>query len=207
MKFLVDDNIDSEVRTVNYVDVGIHDDMELTDIKIDVSPKGNNFIAFTFTDPDGRVLTKTEWEPTGQEDDVLMKKIHNQAKRIKHIMTKYMAMEHTKIEYDTEQWVKYASTVKAKLDAVKGTTKVRIKAVYGNQNYVTLPNYLPFIERMDVEKTELAIQTIDKVTRDVPDTEARVSNPFDTSSNPVYDAVAPFVTPSATPTLNDSLPF
>ena len=64
MKFLVDENIQSEKRAVNYVDVGIHENMELTEIKVSTSPKGNNFLAFTFTDPDGRVLTKTEWQPT-----------------------------------------------------------------------------------------------------------------------------------------------
>ena len=179
MKFLVDESIKSEVRAVNYVDVGIHDNMELTEVKVDKSPKGNNFIVFTFNDPEGRVLTKTEWQPTGPEDDVLLKKAHNQTKRIKHIMTKFMAEEHTKIEYDTEEgWVKYVSTVKAKLDAVIGTTKVRIKAIYDYQNYVTLPNYTPFIERMDVEKTGLAIQSIDKITKDAPDTERPVSHPF-----------------------------
>jgi hypothetical protein len=161
MKFLVDENIQSEVRAVNFKDVGIHDDAELTEIKVDTSPKGNNFMAFTFTFPDGKQLTKTEWQPTGPEDDVLLKKAQNQTKRIKHIMTKFMGEEHTKIEYDTEQWVKYASTVKAKLDAVKHTTKVRVKAVYDNQNYVTLPNYLPFIERMDVKESSLEILSID----------------------------------------------
>ena len=205
MKFLVDENIQSETRAVNYVDVGIHDNMELTEVKVDTSPKGNNFLAFTFTDPDGRVLTKTEWQPTGQEDDVLLKKVHNQAKRIKHIMTKFMGTEHTKIEYDTDQWVKYASTVKAKLDAVRVGVKVRIKAVYDNQNYVTLPNYTPFIERMDIEKTTLAIQTIDKVTRDVPDTETKVDNPLEVPSqaaDPIATALAP-----VTPPASNDLPF
>jgi len=191
MKFLVDESIQSEVRAVNYVDVGIHDNMELTEIKIDVSPKGNNYMVFTLVAPDGRVLTKTEWQPTGAEDDVLLKKVQNQAKRIKHIMTKFMAEEHTKIEYDSEQWVKYASTVKAKLDAVKKGVKIRIKAVYDNQNYVTLPNYTPFIERMDIEKTSLAIQTIDKITKDVPDTETRVTNSLDPVMNQALGSVTP----------------
>ena len=204
MKFLVDENIQSEKRAVDYQDVGIHGDNELTEVKVDTSPKGNNFIAFTFTDSEGRVLTKTEWQPTGQEDDVLLKKAQNQTKRIKHIMTKFMAVEHTKIEYDTDQWVKYASTVKAKLDSVIKGVKVRIKAVYDNQNYVTLPNYTPFIERMDVEKTTLKIQSIDKLTKDIADTESIVSHPFSTDNvNPI---IAQSLT-AATPPVNNDLPF
>lgn len=205
MKFLVDEKIQSEVRAVNYVDVGIHDDMELTEIKVDTSPKGNNFMAFTFTAPDGRVLTKTEWQPTGPEDDVLLKKAHNQTKRIKHIMTKFMAEEHTRIEYDTDQWVKYASTVKAKLDAVKAGVKIRLKAVYDNQNYVTLPNYTPFIERMDTGKTTLIIQTIDKLTKDVADTESNVSHPFETPN--LAEPIALALTSVTPPPANNDLPF
>ena len=205
MKFLVDENIQSEKRAVNYVDVGIHENMELTEVKVDTSPKGNNFLAFTFTDPEGRVLTKTEWQPTGPEDDVLLKKAQNQTKRIKHIMTKFMSVEHTKIEYDTDQWVKYASTVKAKLDGVIKGVKVRIKGVYDNQIYVTLPNYTPFIERMDVEKTTLLIQSIDKLVKDVADTETTVSHPFPETSN-VDPTIAQSLT-AATPPVGNDLPF
>lgn len=206
MKFLVDESIQSEVRAVNYVDVGIHDNMELTEVKVDTSPKGNNFIAFTFTDPEGRLLTKTEWQPTGPEDDVLSKKVQNQAKRIKHIMTKYMQEDQTKIEYDTDQWVKYASTVKAKLDAVKAGVKVRIKAVYDNQNYVTLPNYTPFIERMDSEKSVLEILTIDKIQRDVPDSEVRVDNPLEGNTSQLDQTISSALDPFA-PTGTSDNPF
>lgn len=192
MKFLVDEKIQSEERAVNYIDVGIHDNLELTEIKVDTSPKGNNFVAFTFTDPEGRVLTKTEWQPTGAEDDVLMKKAQNQAKRIKHIMTKFLPEDQCKIEYDTESegWNKYVSTVKAKLDAAKDGVKVRIKATYDNQNYVTLPNYTPFIERMDSEKSILEIQSIDKMEKEQPDREQKVDNPFETSSQSTTDTTS-----------------
>mgnify|MGYP000005625356 CR=1 FL=1 len=97
--------------------------MERTEIKVDTSAKGNNFLAFTFTGPDGRVLTKTEWQPTGPEDDVLLKKAQNQTKRIKHIMTKFMAEDQKKIDHDTDQWATYASTTQSKLDKRKNTTK------------------------------------------------------------------------------------
>lgn len=204
MKFLVDESIQSEARAVNYVDVGIHDNAELTEIKADTSPNGNNFIAFTFTTPDGKVLTKTEWQPTGEEYDALLKKAQNQVKRIKHIMTKYIPESETKVEYDTDNWMKYASTVKAKLDPYIKGVKVRIKGVYDNNNYVTLPNYVPFIERMDVEQTTLEMRSIDKVTRDVADREVPVTNPLEIEDS---DAVSPFPEQSKdTGDIND-LPF
>ena len=209
MKFLVDEKIQSEARSVNFQDVGIHDNNKLTEIKIDVSPNGNNFLAFTFTDEKGRVLTKTEWQPTGPEDDVLMKKAQNQTKRIKHIMTKYLPEAETKIEYDTnEGWIKYASTVKAKLDPVIAGSLVRIKAIYGQKNYVTLPNYIPFIERMDVAETGLAIQSIDKLVKDTPDVETHVNDPFSSNTTGVVD---PTITQAlgtvAQPPIGNTLPF
>lgn len=177
MKLLLDENIQSEVRSVNFMDVGIHSNVELTEVKVETSPKGNHFIAFTFTSPEGKVLTKTEWPPMDNGDDEnMLKKAQNQLKRIKHIMTKFLPEDQIKIEYDTDNWIKFASTVKAKLDPVMQGIKLRIKGVYDNNNYVTLPNYLPFIERMDVEKSELEILSIDKVTKDEPDQEVPVTN-------------------------------
>lgn len=175
MKFLVDDSIQSEGRELNFIDVGIHDNVELTEIKVDVSPKGSNFIAFTFTSEDGKKLTKTEWEPLG-DDEAKMKKGKNQAKRIKHIMARFVSAEQTVIEYDFDNWTKFASTVKAKLDPFIKGVKLRIKAVYDDKNYVSLPNYLDFIERMDVDKTKLSISSIDKMTREEADKEVPVTN-------------------------------
>jgi len=176
MKFLVDEKIQSESRAVNYVDVGIHEDAELTEVKVDTSPNGNAFLAFTITSADGKTLTKTEWQPSG-EDEILSKKARNQAKRVKHIMSKFVSEEDTKIEYDTDNWIKYASTVKAKLDPYITGIKIRIKAIYDNNNYVTLPNYVPFIERMDSPvDSELEILSIDKVKREAADVETPVPN-------------------------------
>jgi len=201
MKFLVDEKIQSEARAVNYVDVGIHADVELTEVKADTSPNGNNFIAFTFTTLDGKSLTKTEWQPSGSDDSVLIKKAQNQAKRIKHIMSKYVSEADTKIEYDTDNWMKYASTVKAKLTPFIKGVKVRIKAVYDNNNFVTLPNYVPFIERMDDGgKTTLEILSIDKVIRETADREAPVENPFE-AKDPTTDVG------TASPSDTGDLPF
>lgn len=191
MKFLVDDSIKSEGRELNFIDVGKHDNVELTEIKVDTSPNGNKFIAFTFLSEDDKRLTKTEWEPSG-DDDVKLKKAQNQAKRIKHIMNKFMPDEQTVIEYDTDNFNKYASTVKAKLDPVIKGVKLRIKATYDNKNYVTLPNYVPFIERMDVEKSTLSIGSIDKMTREEADQEVPVVNPFESGTNDSNAEAVPY---------------
>lgn len=184
MKFLVDESIQSEGRDLNFIEPGIHDNIELVDVKVDTSPTGSNFIAFTYEAQDGKRLTKTEWEPLG-EDDQKLAKAKNQAKRIKHIMTKFMPEEATKIEVDLDNWTKYASTVKAKLDPFIKGIKLKLKAVYDNKNYVSTPNYVPFLEVMGTDPSTLSISSIDKMTREEPDEEVPVTNPFDTNSDPV----------------------
>jgi len=179
MQFLVDEKINENASSFNFMDVGIHENVELVEVKVETSPNGNNFMAFTFRSGDGKELTKTEWQPINDKE-TLAKKAKNQATRIKHIMTKYLPEEQTKIEYDTDNWSKYASTVKAKLDPVMKGVKVRIKAVYDNNDYVSLPNYLPFIERMDADEKKLSILSIDKLKKDdSPDRESNVQSLVD----------------------------
>jgi hypothetical protein len=187
--FIVDEKIESEDRKFNFIDFGIHDNVTLTEIKVDKSPTGKDYLAFTFTSEDGKQLTKNEWKPQINEDqghDVLMSKVKNQAKRIKHIMTKYMADDQTKVEYNYDNWAAYAQAVKAKLDPVKHTGKMRIKAVYDNKGYVSLPNYVPFMESMAIPKadSELSILSSDKRERPSSgDTEVKTSNPFESEPN------------------------
>jgi hypothetical protein len=58
--FIVDEKIESEDRKFNFIDFGIHENVMLTDIAIDVSPTGKDYLTFTFTSEDDKQLTKTE---------------------------------------------------------------------------------------------------------------------------------------------------
>ena len=204
--FIVDEKIESEDRKFNFIDFGIHENVMLTDILIDVSPTGKDYLGFTFTSEDGKQLTKTEWQPTIKEDqghDVLISKIKNQAKRIKHIMARYMSEDETKVEYNYDNWVKYASAVKAKLDPVKGGSKMRIKATYDNKGYVSLPNYVPFIESMAIPAADSKLSILSNDRKERPqqggDVEVTTSNPFDTPT--VVDQIV------AQPPEGNTLPF
>ena len=183
--FIVDEKIESEDRKFNFIDSGIHENISLTEIKLEVSPTGKDFLALTFTSEDGKQLTKTEWQPTIKEDqghDVLLSKIKNQVIRVKHIMSKYMSLEDTKVEYNYDNWIKYATAVKAKLDPVKGTSKMRIKATYDQKGYVTLPNYVPFIESMAIPASDTKLEMLSNDNKERPrsgDVEVKTSNPFE----------------------------
>ena len=87
----VNKNIDSEGRSANFIDVGIHDNVELKGVEYKVSPEaGNEFMVFHFVDESGKTLSHTEWKPKDQDPDKLINKTNNQIKRVKHIITKFI---------------------------------------------------------------------------------------------------------------------
>jgi len=204
--FIVDEKIESEGKKFNFIDECIHENIMLTNLRIDVSPTNKDYLEFTFANEEGEELKKTEWQPTlreGEKPEVLVNKCKNQASRVKHIMSRYLSEEQTQIEYNYDNWVTYAKAIKAKLDPVKGSSKVRIKAIYDDKNYVTLPNYKPFIESMAVPLSDsvLKIRSNEKRTKVSKDVEVKTTNPFETTT----DAVSPGVAVSDTPP--SDLPF
>jgi hypothetical protein len=164
----------------NFIDVGIHDNVELTNIRYDKSPKeGNKFLVFEFKSEKGQELAHTEWEPRDADETRLNQKITNQIKRIKHIAKRYMPEED--FNFEANDFEGFAlKTIQLFGDKYKAR-KVRIKVVYSNSNYTSLPNYVPFIEGMDVprEDSKLEILSIDKMVRDRADREAPSTNPLE----------------------------
>ncbi|HKL13706.1 MAG TPA: hypothetical protein VJ907_08880 [Halanaerobiales bacterium] len=179
----VNKEIKSEGNGLNYLDVGIHDDVEMTSVEFKQSDKGNKFLVFTF-EKDKKVVTHTEWEPKDQDPEKLEEKTINQIKRVKHIVTKYIPEE--QYEFNVSNFEEFCNKTIALLGSKYQGKKVRIKIVYNYSNYTTLPNYVPFIEKMEVPKEDsrLEISSIDKMKKDLPDTEVKLeSNPFDTDQD------------------------
>jgi hypothetical protein len=175
MSYIVNKSINSEARQTNFIDVGIHEDVELKSIEYKMSPNGNPFLVLTF-EKDGKILTHTEYEPKDKDGNILENKQLNQIKRLKHIFTKFVSEEEFTIETET-----FEDFCKGIIKILKGKfegKKVRIKVVYSNKNYTSLPKYVPFIERMDVPKSGLEILSIDKMTKDTPDKVNVTSNPY-----------------------------
>lgn len=177
-------NMTKEIQTektsgFNFIDVGIHENVELTNVRYDVSPNGNEFLAFDFQDEKGKTLSHTEWSPGDGQDS----KILNQMKRVRHIVVKYIPEEN--FIFEAQNFKEFATkTIELLGDAYKGK-KVRLKVTYNTNNWADLPNYLPFIELMDVpkEKSKLEIISIDKMQKDTqPDPVPQATNPFESGS-------------------------
>lgn len=195
MSYNVTENLQSEAIERNFIDVGIHENVELYKIVAGTSDKGNDFLAFYFKNENGKELSHTEWKPIANTAEQEKSKITNQMKRVKHIATKFIPGK--EFVFNVENFKDFAEKTKALLENKIQGVKVRIKAVYDFNNYVSLPKYTPFIENMSVpkEKSRLEISSIDKMIRDkVSDVEVPVDNPFNdaTDSNENTESNLPF---------------
>lgn len=178
-------DINSESRANNFMGPGIHDNVELKHseegkypIVYGESKKGNKFAAFHFVNDKGEVLVHTEYEPSDEDQEKLDNKTLNQIKRFKHIITKFVPDE--KFIFEASDFKSFVE----KSIQILGTSyvgkKLRIKVVLNSNDYTTLPNYVPFIENMEVAKSKLSINTaMDKVVKGRPDVEpTSQANPF-----------------------------
>jgi hypothetical protein len=194
MIYNVTKEIESEVRTNNFMAPGIHENCELKNTKdaaqypivYGESAKGKKFAAFHFINSKNESLIHTEWEPFDENEEKLANKTNNQIKRFKHIITKFVPKE----SFEGFTVNNFEDFVKKSIQ-ILGTkyvgVKVRLKVTLNNSNYTSLPNYTPFIELMSVPKEDsvLSINTaMDKMIKDKPDQESNGSvNPFATAAN------------------------
>ena len=183
-------NIDSEQSGLTYIQPGIHDNLRLAKpdgsypIVYEKSKSNNEFIAFHFMNKEGQTFVHTEWIPKADDPAVLDKKNSNLTKRILHIAKKLV--DESQLKFKVETFEQLATKIIAAIgDNYKGKL-FRCKIVYNNKNYTTFPNYVPFMESMDIsiEKSKLRMSADDKVVKSKADTVIVTSpNPF-TASTP-----------------------
>ena len=87
--------------------------------------------------------------------------------RIKHISTKFVPVE--SVDINAPDFEGFANQVIDLLTPHLPNNKVRIKLVYNYRNYVSLPKYVPFIEKMAVAKSASRLKLdpgFDKLEKD-----------------------------------------
>lgn len=182
-----------EKKDVKYIPAGINDDVVLKSAKFETSPSGKVFLEITF-EKDGALLTHTEWKPTmggfTNTPEALQTKEDNQYSRMLQILTCFYKNE--EIDFNGETFEEFAKYVVDKLNNADKSVKLKIKVVYGDKGYTSLPKYAKytFIEPMVLPEGKTSSITalgIDQFTKPVivSDTENKVENPLDTTSNPV----------------------
>lgn len=184
-----------------YLEAGIHDNVKFVSARVDKSINGNIFIEFKF-EKDEQTMTHTEWESTKkpmESEEDFQNRANRQVKRILQILSCFYPKE--ALVFAGSSFSEFANWVVNLLNAANKDILLRVKIVYNNKGYTTLPNYckFTFIEPMNLPEgqvskiTELNIDvfvrpiTADKETTDV--------NPLDKVDKGVTD------------TQNDDLPF
>lgn len=184
-----------------YLEAGIHDNVKFVSARVDKSINGNIFIEFKF-EKDEQTMTHTEWESTKkpmESEEDFQNRANRQVKRILQILSCFYPKE--ALVFAGSSFSEFANWAVNLLNAANKDILLRVKIVYNNKGYTTLPNYckFTFIEPMNLPEgqvskiTELNIDvfvrpiTADKETTDV--------NPLDKVDKGVAD------------TQNDDLPF
>lgn len=175
-------------KDIAFLTAGIHDNITLDSIRIDKSINGNYFIEMKFISEDGKYMTHTEWEPTkspNMTDDDLQRKCDNQFKRFDQILECYYPNAEDRA-FLGESFKGLIDWISEKLNAANKNTKLRLKVVYNDRGYTTLPRYCvyKFIEPMSIVEAgksvivKLGIDNFEKPV--VADTETANPNPLTT---------------------------
>ncbi len=192
-------DLPSEQTTPGFMDVGIHENVEMTKVEYGKSANGNEFIAFYFVNEQGEKGSHTEYVPKANTLEQQTKKEMNQMSRIKQIVKTFIPAE--KFVFSVNTFEEFANkTIQLLGDSYKGV-KIRVKMVY-NGKYTSLPKpWKPrFIERMDnngyygeqpISESKIKILSIDPMTREQADPIPTVTNPF-TEAPSLVTANTPF---------------
>ena len=168
--------------TTKVVTVGINDNCKYVTGEVKTSQNGNPFFEIIFENAEGVKVTQTEWKPTrfdGMTDEDYQAKYDTQYSRMLHILECFYKEE--ELNFNGESFTEFANWVIDLLNKVDKETLLRIKFVYNNRGFVTLPSYakFQFIERMDTPKSNIKILDKDQLIRPVvADTEVKVNTDY-----------------------------
>ena len=167
---------------VKFIPAGIHENVTLKSARVAESPTGLKFLEIVF-EKNGATLTQTEWKPTkfeGMDDSALQKKEDTQFSRMMQILLCWYSDE--QLVFNGTSFEEFSQEVVNYLNNADKSKKLRVKIVYNDKGYTTLPSYAryTFIEPMELPEGQTSSITelrIDNFTKPViADTEIPVAN-------------------------------
>lgn len=187
-----------EKKDIKYIPVGIQENVKLKSARTETSINGNVFLEIVF-EKDGATLTQTEWKPTMggfvSTEEQLQEREDRQFSRILQILHCFYSDE--LLNFTGSSFEDFAQWVTSLLNSADKSKLLRVKVVYNNKGYTTLPGYskYTFIEPMELpegQSSAISILGIDNLQKPViADTETPV-DPLSTVDQvaPVMNAVA-----------------
>lgn len=181
-----------------YLEAGIHENVSLVSARTEKSINGNTFLEIKF-EKDGKSLVHTEWESNKfpeMTEEAYQERVSRQVKRVLQILNCFYPKE--ALVFAGATYKEFAEWAANLLNTADKTKLVRVKIVYNNKGYTTLPSYckFTFIEPMELpegEKSKITILNIDQITRPVvADNEAKETNPLEGTTETSTNDDLPF---------------
>ena len=144
---------------LRFESAGIHSDVTLENIEYTTSKKdgqGDNVIAFNFRGKNGESFRHLEFDIKDGDEG----KMASMAKRVRHILTKFIPEEKAVLSGDTFE--EFAKGVIALLGNNNVGKSVAIKLVYNNKDYLSFTKYVGFIAK---DAKDLSISKSEKITK------------------------------------------
>lgn len=172
----------------SYMSAGIHDNVTLTEVKVDKSPNGNDFLEITFTDENGRTVTETEWQNKKgmwiKTDEDLQTRDNQQFGRILQVINAIIPAE-KQVDAELNTFIEMITWVRDQLiPYIPENKKLRIKTVYDNKGYITTSHNGVFVESMSVTTSKIEKLPRDRFERPVIADAERTSDPLSTPATP-----------------------
>ena len=126
---------------VKFIPAGIHENVTLKSARVAESPTGLKFLEIVF-EKNGATLTQTEWKPTkfeGMDDSALQKKEDTQFSRMMQILLCWYSDE--QLVFNGTSFEEFSQEVVNYLNNADKSKKLRVKIVYNDKGYTTLPSY------------------------------------------------------------------
>ena len=170
-------------KDVKFIPAGITENVVLDSARVDKSPNGNSFIEILFKNGESATLTQTEWKPSkinDMTDADVQKKEDTQFSRMMQILLCFYTDE--QLIFNGTTFEEFSKEVVDYLNNADKSKLLRVKIVYNDKGYTTLPSYAKytFIEPMVLPegKTSAIVELgIDNFTKTVvADREAKVDS-------------------------------
>lgn len=182
---------------VKFIPAGIQENVALKSARVAESPTGRKFFEVTF-EKDGTTLVQTEWKPDNKNgelsDEAVQKKEDNQFSRIMQLLLCFYKDE--QLVFNGTKFEEFSKEVVDYLNNADKSKLLRVKVVYNDKGYTTLPSYAKytFVEPMVLPEgqtsaiTELRIDNFAKpIVADVETPVASISSTM-SSITPTMEA-------------------
>lgn len=174
-----------------YFTSGIMENVYLKTVELKETPTGIKYISFLFGKEGYKDFEYSQYVPNKGPNDIddsnMINKMNNQIGRFDKLLKLYYPNDADRL-YETDDYIDYLKWLCDKFMSAKSDNEqkgissllLRLKLVYDDKGYLTLPRYLKFdfVEPMGVAESKIALLSFDQLTKViVADQEQKVEEP------------------------------